>query len=356
MKAAIFENPGLENLRVMDNIKEPQITGHDVLIKVKVAGINPIDNFVVSGALPKLIPLPNHMPGAEISGVVEEVGSHINGNNLRIGDRVIVQKQLFKPVIRIFQNSKTLDELLPVISKYVTQKREANSSSQHAFLYAVARDMIKSRKTTEIESSFIWNYIRENLQGVDIPRKPLSYDTSEFGTISQKEIILIYEHVFGAKTKKTNGIRKVYFNIPKLQRLGKVYDLATEIKVIRDGDDSFEQNRGSDWTDWTDVGLDRHIAASTDERGLIANTAISERENGPSNGPVDSKHPVHPPDPPHPTLSPMAEAGIGIGIGVYRLEHSDTFACHNCKMRGDKWFMEGHECSGKGRGGAKEVK
>jgi NADPH:quinone reductase-like Zn-dependent oxidoreductase len=37
-----------------------------LLIKVKVAGINPIDNFVVSGALPKLIPLPNHIPGAEI--------------------------------------------------------------------------------------------------------------------------------------------------------------------------------------------------------------------------------------------------------------------------------------------------
>jgi NADPH:quinone reductase-like Zn-dependent oxidoreductase len=95
VKAAIFENPGLENLRVMDNIKEPQVTGHDVLIKVKVAGINPIDNFVVSGALPKLIPLPNHIPGAEISGVVEEVGSHINGNNLRIGDRAIVHNKIF---------------------------------------------------------------------------------------------------------------------------------------------------------------------------------------------------------------------------------------------------------------------
>jgi D-arabinose 1-dehydrogenase-like Zn-dependent alcohol dehydrogenase len=95
MKVAIFENPGLENLRVMDNIKEPQVTGHDVLIKVKVAGINPIDNFVVSGTLPKLIPLPNHIRGAEISGVVEEVGSHINGNNLRIGDRVIVHNKIF---------------------------------------------------------------------------------------------------------------------------------------------------------------------------------------------------------------------------------------------------------------------
>jgi hypothetical protein len=32
MKAAIFENPGLENLTVMDNVKDPQLTyHHDVL-------------------------------------------------------------------------------------------------------------------------------------------------------------------------------------------------------------------------------------------------------------------------------------------------------------------------------------
>lgn len=94
MKAAIFENPGLENLRVMDNVKEPQLTGyHDVLIRVKVAGVNPIDNFVVSSALPKLTPLPNHIPGAELSGVVEEVGSHVN--NLRKGDRVIIHNKVF---------------------------------------------------------------------------------------------------------------------------------------------------------------------------------------------------------------------------------------------------------------------
>ena len=82
MKAAIFEEPGLVNLKVMDNIKEPEMNDQDVLIRVKVAGVNPIDNFVVSGALPKLIPLPNHIPGAEISGIVEDVG--IN-NNLKKG-------------------------------------------------------------------------------------------------------------------------------------------------------------------------------------------------------------------------------------------------------------------------------
>jgi NADPH:quinone reductase-like Zn-dependent oxidoreductase len=86
MRAAIFDEPGLTNLKVVDNVNKPQINDHDVLVRVKVAGVNPIDNFVVSGALPKLIPLPNHIPGAEISGIVEELGSHVKKNNLKKGD------------------------------------------------------------------------------------------------------------------------------------------------------------------------------------------------------------------------------------------------------------------------------
>jgi NADPH:quinone reductase-like Zn-dependent oxidoreductase len=86
MKAAIFEKPGLENLEIVGNVKEPEITEHDVLVRAKVAGVNPIDNFVVSGVFPKLIPLPNHIPGAEISGPFEGLGSHVKKNNLKKGE------------------------------------------------------------------------------------------------------------------------------------------------------------------------------------------------------------------------------------------------------------------------------
>jgi NADPH:quinone reductase-like Zn-dependent oxidoreductase len=95
MKAAIFEEPGLRNLKVMDNVKEPETNDQEVLVRVKVAGVNPIDNFVVSGALPKLIPLPDHIPGAEISGIVEDIGSHVKTNNLKKGDRVIIHNKVF---------------------------------------------------------------------------------------------------------------------------------------------------------------------------------------------------------------------------------------------------------------------
>ena len=93
MKAAIFEAPGLDNLNVIDNVDEPIIGDHDVMIKVKLAGVNPIDHIVVSGMLPRIVPFP-HIPGAESSGIVEQVGSEINDGSIRKGDRVVVYNNI----------------------------------------------------------------------------------------------------------------------------------------------------------------------------------------------------------------------------------------------------------------------
>jgi NADPH:quinone reductase-like Zn-dependent oxidoreductase len=68
VKAAIFKRPGLEFLNLID-VEEPKITDHDVLIRVKVAGVNPIDYRAVSGWV-EVKPFPD-IPGAELSGVVE---------------------------------------------------------------------------------------------------------------------------------------------------------------------------------------------------------------------------------------------------------------------------------------------
>src|SRR5215472_16814438 len=91
MKAAIFEKPGLENLKIKHDVEQPKITDHDVLIRVKMAGLNPVDHITVSGAR-EIKPLP-HIPGAETSGVVEKVGEHVM--SLKRGDRVIVHNKVF---------------------------------------------------------------------------------------------------------------------------------------------------------------------------------------------------------------------------------------------------------------------
>ena len=94
MRAAIFEAPGLDNLKVIDNAEDPKINDHDILIRIKVAGVNPIDNLVVSGMLPQIVPYP-HIPGAESSGIVEQIGSHVSNDNIKIGDRVVVHNKVF---------------------------------------------------------------------------------------------------------------------------------------------------------------------------------------------------------------------------------------------------------------------
>ena len=200
------------------------------------------------------------------------------------------EKQLFKPVLRLFQNTNTLVNLLPVVTNYVVQKREANYRTLHAFLYRAVKDLITERQTTQLESGFIWEYIRSNLQGADVPGRALSYDTSEFGTISQKEITQTFEHIFGAKTKKSHGIRKVAFDVSKLKRLGNVYDLSPQVRVV-EGEN--EDSRGADMTDWTDVGIGQYVATSINQQEEFREAINSERGDTPDNGPVDPPHLPH---------------------------------------------------------------
>src|SRR5215467_2605657 len=92
MKAAIFEKPGLENLEIKQDIEEPKITDHDVLVRVRMCGVNPIDHMVTSGAVP-IRPLP-HIPGCEISGTIEGIGKHVK-DDLHEGDRIIIHSRVF---------------------------------------------------------------------------------------------------------------------------------------------------------------------------------------------------------------------------------------------------------------------
>lgn len=47
------------------------------------------------------------------------------------------EKQLFKPILRIFNNTETQKELEDVISNYINERRAANVDSQHAFIYRI---------------------------------------------------------------------------------------------------------------------------------------------------------------------------------------------------------------------------
>ena len=113
MRAAIFEKQGFENLKIKDNVQNPEVSDYDVLIKVISAGVNPIDYYVISGyrtiqqqkkkeiqlkqKAPPISELPvnplPHIPGAEFTGVVEKIGSHVR--TVKKGDRVTIYNRVF---------------------------------------------------------------------------------------------------------------------------------------------------------------------------------------------------------------------------------------------------------------------
>ncbi|MCL4484759.1 MAG: alcohol dehydrogenase catalytic domain-containing protein [Nitrospirae bacterium] len=89
MKALVFDQPGIENLKVAE-LKTPKPEKGQVLIKVKMAGVNPIDALVVT-VIPAN-PMP-HIPGGEFAGTVEEIGDGVT--SLKVGDRVTVYSRMF---------------------------------------------------------------------------------------------------------------------------------------------------------------------------------------------------------------------------------------------------------------------
>jgi len=93
MKAAVL-NKKNQNLEVKD-IPMPEVGEDDVLVKVKYAGVNPLDNMIVREEVKLITPYGYPLVmGNEFSGVVEKVGSNVK--NFSEGDRVYARMPLDK--------------------------------------------------------------------------------------------------------------------------------------------------------------------------------------------------------------------------------------------------------------------
>lgn len=97
MKAAILKGYSKKttDLTIVD-LPKPQIASDEVLVKVKAAGLNPLDNKVTSGAIKFLIPYDLPMvAGHECVGTIEELGGAVTG--FQKGQRVFARLPIDKP-------------------------------------------------------------------------------------------------------------------------------------------------------------------------------------------------------------------------------------------------------------------
>ena len=87
MKAVLFRKHGGPDKLSYEELPMPQIGPQDVLIRVKACALNHLDIWIRQGSPAYSIPLP-HVGGSDVSGIVEQVGTHVTG--VSIGARVFV--------------------------------------------------------------------------------------------------------------------------------------------------------------------------------------------------------------------------------------------------------------------------
>ncbi|MCC9604486.1 NADPH:quinone reductase [Blastopirellula sp. JC732] len=106
MKAAYFTEPGLPSVIQYGDLPMPQIGPRQALVKMTAVSVNPIDTYIRGGANYWELPQP-YIIGADLAGVVEEVGAEVEG--LEVGDRVWCTNQGFRGEQGVFAEYSAVD-------------------------------------------------------------------------------------------------------------------------------------------------------------------------------------------------------------------------------------------------------
>ncbi|MEK4510924.1 NADP-dependent oxidoreductase [Paenibacillus anaericanus] len=87
MRAAQMQKYSKEIQLEINNVKIPEINNHEVLVKVKAAGVNPLDILILNGSIRMIADYDFPLTlGNELSGVIEAVGKDVV--DFQVGDQV----------------------------------------------------------------------------------------------------------------------------------------------------------------------------------------------------------------------------------------------------------------------------
>lgn len=124
MLAALHTQYDKDNIKLkISEIAKPKISSQQVLIKVKAAGVNPVDNMISRGEVKLIIPyqLPQ-VAGNELVGTIEKVGEQVT--RFKVGDRVFARLPI--EAIGAFAEYIAVDEVaLAQVPEYLTDVEAA---------------------------------------------------------------------------------------------------------------------------------------------------------------------------------------------------------------------------------------
>jgi hypothetical protein len=313
-------------------------------------------------------------------------------------------KELCKPLLQLFYNTKSYKEIKLTLQKFLHAKNQKKSNLIEAALLPIVANLLSSATVThgnsnshqkELRSSIIWdNIIQGSIEGHYDEKKPNEYQTADYGTIYRNTITNIICDKFGAEKRHDRNGSILKFDVEKLVKVAKSYDLEiniqTEVTEFQQPQEGIE-DKGTDSNNFSTAIIgdgcddcDGSIEAIdySNEKNNLKNTNnhLNNCENSNNNATTPANtltqtesregilyqelsHPSHPsqysslPSSTSSKIPDYASSQIRPEVvkAIYRLGHSDLFACKNCNVKGDKWFMLTHPKYCKGGNRSKQI-
>jgi hypothetical protein len=221
------------------------------------------DKIKSKGFLERLIPL-RSLPGEpqfDISEVVNDAGDEqfkelyqelIDIRKLLLSYRLLYYNDLFpniklniknrykqitKPLIRLFQNTKAVNEIIKSLSKYLIEKNQKKMDSFDSILLTLVIDLV-AKHGTILYNEQIWQELKQKYPSGKIEERPYSWYIEENGIVSKTKITNTCETKFGAKEHKDKEKgRGLIFNQAILNKLSANYSIIEGIKIIPEDKD-----------------------------------------------------------------------------------------------------------------------
>lgn len=227
MKAAQHTRYHKENITVMiTEIEKPKISSEQVLVRVKAAGVNPLDNMISRGEVKLIVQYSfPQTAGNEFVGVVEEVGNQVK--NFKLGERVFARLPLdsigaFAEYIAV--DSKALAKVpeylsdveaaaIPLTALTIMQALELMKAEAGKTIFisggtggvgGMAIPIAKAKGLTVITNGDVTNKERVMELGVD---RFIDYKTEDY-TQTLQNVDYVLDTLGGAETEKQMSIMK----------------------------------------------------------------------------------------------------------------------------------------------------
>jgi hypothetical protein len=208
------------------------------------------------------------------------------------------EKQLCKPVLRLFQDSKCQEQIGEALADLIRQKRGLKRDTLEAKILEVIKELMEENKQRNIDQKqeeeimnkddggeqwtfkpwqpnqiptyTLFERVCTHLDGTYRHPNDKSFNTDQYGYVSHDKIRRICVDKFSAESRRRNSIRYLEFDLNKLEKAKAAYVFPDKVVIL-------EKNVRESGCAHSDA--DQPVSAGKEDEA----NGDSREENGPSN-------------------------------------------------------------------------